>query len=326
MHLFFVSVLLVFGFPFIMTDVVDSFETCKGFFFKEKCPVFPGILENSVSKNQNQYRIICQKYKNTYRYGTLYDIKNKIPLFSAYKYTGHTGKRPNVPWMMEPQLDDLNAGMSAFPNQANNGDYVNKEHVNRGHLFPCCHAADQDTAESTFTLTNAVPQYTTFNGGSWSVMEQKVKSTMDSKCRDEKNENNILAYVLTGAVSNTRTPPHLLKNKVNIPSDMWTVFCCYNKESKKWVSQAHWAENKDESKGDGKTIPPKTLGDLQTFLKSKYNKENKLFPDGCSDYLDADVSPPPVTDCCDEPDIEKQSWWSTVRNLPATFWAWLRGY
>lgn len=104
MHLFFVSVLLVFGFPFIMTDVVDSFKTCKEFFFKEKTPEFPGILENSFSKNQNQYRIICQKYKNVYRYATLYDIQNKIPLFSAYKYSGHKGKRPNVPWMIEPQV------------------------------------------------------------------------------------------------------------------------------------------------------------------------------------------------------------------------------
>jgi len=106
MRVFVVSMLLVFGFPFIMTDVVDSFKTCKQFFFKDNPPVIPGILEKSVSKNQNRFKIICQKYNSIYRFATFYDTTNKIPLFSAYKFTENKkfklSKRP--PWMTEPQV------------------------------------------------------------------------------------------------------------------------------------------------------------------------------------------------------------------------------
>lgn len=83
-------------------------------------------------------------------------------------------------------------------NQAVNEDYRNNNYnVNRGHLFPCCHAADEDTAESTFTLTNAVPQKISFNGGSWSRMEDENKNIMNS-CKN--NNNEVLAHVLTGAI------------------------------------------------------------------------------------------------------------------------------
>ncbi|XDV33826.1 hypothetical protein PO909_004094 [Leuciscus waleckii] len=288
MRLFVVSMLLVFGFPFIMTDVVKTFKKCSQFFFKDQPPVIPGILKNSVSKKQNQYKIICQKYNNIHRYATLYDITSKIPIFSAYKYTGHqNGDR--VPWMVELKLEDLNAGMSEVcSNQACNRDYMNnKMDVNRGHLFPCCHAADQDTVASTFTLTNIVPQNINFNRGSWSRMEQTVGEFMNSHCSDENNPGEILAYVLTGAVPST--PPHILNNKVNIPSHMWTVFCCYNSKSKKYESQAHWAENIDESKEEGKKIIiVKTLKELQDFLKSKYNKVSSLFKNDCLKSLEAE--------------------------------------
>lgn len=78
--------------------------------------------------------------------------------------------------------------------------------------------------------------------------------------------------MLTGAVPDSKTPPDILNDRVNIPSHMWTVFCCYNSTSEKWLSQAHWAENIDKSNEEGKKISEKTLKELQDFLKSKYNK------------------------------------------------------
>lgn len=104
MRLFVVSILLLFGFPFIMTKVVDSFSTCSEFFLKGQPPTIKDILENSVSQDNNQYKIICQKYKNAYRFANFYNTANKIPVFSAYKYTGSATGRPHLPWMIEPQV------------------------------------------------------------------------------------------------------------------------------------------------------------------------------------------------------------------------------
>ncbi|XP_067249393.1 endonuclease domain-containing 1 protein-like [Chanodichthys erythropterus] len=265
MHLFVVSVLLVFGFPFIMTDVVDSFSTCSQFFFDGQPPVIPGILENSESKD-NRYKLICQKHVNAYRFATLYDTTSKIPVFSAYKYTEKVKfDRPKSKWRIEQKLE----------NQASKKDYCkNDQNVNCGHLFPSSHAADLNTAKSTFTLTNAVPQKISFNSGSWSHMEQKTKLMMESHCLDQNNK--LVAYVLAGAIPGRNK----LKDRVNIPSHMWAVFCCYSEKGKSWVFSAHWAENKDET-DNSKTIDDKTLEQLEEFLKQTWPKV-QLFKERCN--------------------------------------------
>ncbi|XP_016399277.1 endonuclease domain-containing 1 protein-like [Sinocyclocheilus rhinocerous] len=323
MHLFF-SVLLVLGFPFIMTEVVDPFSKCSEFFFKGEPPTIKGILEKSASQN-NRYKLVCQRYKNKYRFATLYDRTGRIPVFSAYTYTKRQEdfKRPKIPWMIEPQLEILTAEMrDPCVNQACTEDYWNKQDLNRGHLFPQLHAADKDTAISTFTLTNIVPQKISFNDGSWNLMEKKVKNVIDSHCRDEKDSNKILAYVLTGAVPSQN---ELLNEKVNIPSHMWTVFCCYNSKSKKWESQAHWAKNIDESKDEHKTISEQSLENVQEFLKGEYKGEYTLFQGDCSILLNVDGSQPPKEDSDDQQNDEEMSYWSYFKQLPAKFWDWLRG-
>ncbi|XP_067281979.1 endonuclease domain-containing 1 protein-like [Pseudorasbora parva] len=280
MRLLVVSLLLLFGLPFIMTEVVDSFQNCREFFFNEQPPVFPGILNNSVSQDNNRYKLICQKYETTYRFATLYDTTNRIPVFSAYKYTGSYTGRPHKPWKIEPQLETLGGEMrEPCVHQASSEDYWAQSALNRGHLFPNAHAPDNITAESTFTLTNTVPQYKNFNNGSWVRMEEEVRSIMDSHCRDRDDPNKMLAYVLTGAVPSTA---NFLKHKVNIPSNMWTAFCCYNGTT--WVSQTHRAENKDSNTNQ---INAKTLENLKSeFLQNKYGSGAiVLFNNECSEFL-----------------------------------------
>lgn len=163
-------------------------------------------------------------------------------------------------------------------NQAIDRDYWNQEipdKLERGHLFPNGHAADEINAESTYTLTNTVPQKKSFNGGSWRVMEQNVRDFMHSNCRDKNNADKILAYVLTGAVPGNR----LLNERVNIPSHMWTVFCCFNTKTKAWESKAYWAENKGENIPHP-IIAEKTLEQLEDFLSKKY-KPFTLFSEEC---------------------------------------------
>ncbi|XP_056336182.1 endonuclease domain-containing 1 protein [Danio aesculapii] len=270
MRLFVVCALLVFSFPFIITEVVDSFSKCSEFFLEGKPPVIPGILKDSVSQDNNRYKLICQRYKNAYRFATVYDTTNKIPVFSAYRYTGFKKGRPHIRWMIEPQLETSGVQMSVrHVNQAYTEDYRKWSRLDRGHLFPNGHAANKDIAESTFTLTNVVPQYKSFNGGSWSRMENDVRDIMESDC-----PKNRPAYVLTGAVANQE---HYLNQKVNVPTHMWNAFCCYNDKTNAWVSRAHWAENKDESEDKKKKIPEKTLKELLQFLEEKYKSEVTLF-------------------------------------------------
>ncbi|XP_048014853.1 endonuclease domain-containing 1 protein-like [Megalobrama amblycephala] len=284
MHLFvIISVLLVLGFPFIMTEVVESFSTCSNFFFEDQPPDIKDVLKDSTSQDNNHYKLICQKYDNKYRFATLYDTTKKIPIFSAYKYTGHYNKTAHIPWMMEPQLEPLDGTMSVpGAKQAIDKDYWDQgiaDELERGHLFPNGHAADLTNAESTYTLTNTVPQKKSFNGGSWRDMEQNVREFMHSNCRDKNNADKILAYVLTGAVPGNR----LLNKRVNIPSHMWTVFCCFNTNTKAWQSKAHWAENKSEKKPNP-IITEKTLKQLEDFLWDKY-KQSSLFSEDCYNYF-----------------------------------------
>ncbi|XP_016121015.1 endonuclease domain-containing 1 protein-like [Sinocyclocheilus grahami] len=265
MHLFAVSVLLMLAFPFIMTEL-DSFSSCLDSFSNEKPPVIHDILENSVSKDQNRYKLICQEYKGRIFFATLYDTGNKIPIFSAYKYTGKGAfTRPKINFRSESKLNNQQ--------QAQDNDYKNNNiRMSRGHLFPSSHAADLETASSTFTLTNAVPQEESFNNGIWNIKEETFQKNMNENCLS--NNNKVVAHVLTGAIPGTEK----MKEKVNIPSHMWMAFCCYNKKKDSWVSQAYCATNEANSKAD---LTTESLSELQQFINVKLGKEVVLFHDMC---------------------------------------------
>ncbi len=157
-----------------------------------------------------------------------------------------------------------------YRNQAIDEDYFkNSFKVNRGHLFPNCHSANEFIAKSTFTLTNIVPQNISFNAGSWNRIENETKDSMNKDCYD--NNNKVLAHVLTGAIPGKNK----LNGRVNIPSYMWTAFCCYNSRKRLWVSQAYWALNKIER--DDEPISTKSLQELQIFLGENWVKNVQLF-------------------------------------------------
>lgn len=159
--------------------------------------------------------------------------------------------------------------------QALDEDYrCNNRDLSRGHLYPRCHANDKSDAISTFTLTNAVPQFISFNNGAWKKMEQNVTNMMDLSCQD--NNKATRAYVITAAIP---SDGDLLKDKVNIPSLMWTAFCCYSASSKSWIFAAHWANNRND--GDAANLTPKSLKELHDMLQNFYKGDISLFPDEC---------------------------------------------
>lgn len=174
---------------------------------------------------------------------------------------------------LDPHVGDMTV---PYKNQAINEDYFENDFgMNRGHLFPSSQAADVSTAESTFTLTNIVPQYRAFNAGGWRRMEIESGESMNTQCTD--NNGKVLAHVLTGAIPGKNQ----LNNRVNIPSYMWMAFCCYDSKKKMWVSQAYWALNKKERDDEG--IGRSKLDELQEFLSQNWVKNVQLFKNNCKD-------------------------------------------
>lgn len=50
---------------------------------------------------------ICQQYNGEPRFATLYSTKDKIPLYSAFKYTGAARSEADESWLLEPQVGPL---------------------------------------------------------------------------------------------------------------------------------------------------------------------------------------------------------------------------
>ncbi|KAF3837424.1 hypothetical protein F7725_004888 [Dissostichus mawsoni] len=213
------------------SEVVGSMSECAEFLLNETPPNVPGILEEGNILDQNRYKPICQTFGGIRRYVTLYDTKNKIPVFSASRYIGTNSKRPeNEDWKIEPQLEDIHGNENmrkdvegkTYNNQAVNSDYTNQG-FDRGHLFPSSYASTEDDKKSTFTLTNIVPQNGPFNKGRWNKMESCIKCVLDEYCI---NNNDIKeGFLVIGAQPGN----NIISNKINVPSMLWSAFCCYSK-------------------------------------------------------------------------------------------------
>ncbi|XP_026224905.1 endonuclease domain-containing 1 protein-like [Anabas testudineus] len=297
------------------TKVVNEMSECEGFLLDETPPQVTGILENSRILNQNRYKIICQKFDNNKRFVTLYDTTNKIPVFSAYKYRGaEAGGRPSTPWKIEPQLEGPGGGeymtesrKDVYQHQASDNDYKNQDVYDRGHLFPSSYGFDKSDKVSTFTLTNVVPQVKSFNQGSWSRMEQELKKTMDDLCYN--NNDKVEAYVVTGAQP---SQGNKLKNRVNVPSMLWTALCCYSNKNKKWIAEAYLRDNVADKAKDER-VDKKTLQELY----DKLNKKLVVFP-GSKCPLNEEVS-----DVCISRPEQPKSWFRQVLSFPSRAVSWL---
>uniref|UniRef100_A0A3B4H460 Uncharacterized protein n=1 Tax=Pundamilia nyererei TaxID=303518 RepID=A0A3B4H460_9CICH len=219
-------------------EVVTSIAECLDFFLHQTPPNIPGILEKGEIQDQNRYKPICQTLNDKRTFMTLYDTLNKIPLFSAAKYRGDGGKRPMPDWKIEPQARDQ--------------DYRNNQSFDRGHLFPSSYGSDQIEKMSTFTLTNIVPQQHKFNTGRWNRMEKCVKCVLNKFCIN--NNEEIEGFIVIGALPSNSS----LNNRINIPSVLWSAFCCFSKSQNSWLASAHWGENVAEG--------PEYLLDLHPFV------------------------------------------------------------
>lgn len=142
-----------------------------------------------------------------------------------------------------------------YEHQASDDDYKNKNDYTRGHLFPVSYAFERSDKISTFTLTNIVPQVKSFNSGSWVKMEHCVQCILKTYCSNQE------AYVVTGANPSKDTQKNKLNEKINIPSVLWSAFCCHSKDKKTFLAGAHWGKNTADC--TSKYLEMRTLKELQ---------------------------------------------------------------
>ncbi|XP_053494767.1 endonuclease domain-containing 1 protein-like [Ictalurus furcatus] len=277
-----------------LTEVVNSFkQSCPSFFIRNPHngseiiipTIFPG----------HQYKTICQRWKNAYRFATVYDTVRRIPVYSAYKFLHQGQTKRSDEWKIEPQLEDIEeykkkTEMMDSPvkettvrniiKQAVNLDYKNCNDNNgirytRGHVFPRSFAANQDQADSTFTLTNIAPQTQNSNGAWEQQVETRMINEIKNICRVDQNHQ---VYIVTGVVPGNNWIPitrggKKYKDGINIPSHFWSAFCCTDRNNiRKLTSKAYIAELENFR------VRTPTIDNLNERLTKLYNRIFSVFP------------------------------------------------
>ncbi|XP_058258305.1 endonuclease domain-containing 1 protein-like isoform X1 [Hemibagrus wyckioides] len=283
-----------------LMEVVKDFarSSCSKFFIRS--PNSKPVITPTVFKGY-QYKKICQRWNKKYTFATLYDIKQRIPVYSAYTFSGDGPKldQSKSEWKNEPQLENMSNGpdmreisdaeMDEFFHQAVNRDYrdsVKSTNISytRGHVFPNGYAADQDQADSTYTFTNVAPQTKPSNNKWAEQVEEPMKGVIKNKCK--LNDSNP-AFIVTGVVPGNKwikikryakRTIKTFKEGVNIPSFYWTAFCCYIKE--KTTFSGVYLVRQIEPNNTPEKIP-KNVDELNQRLSSLYNKDFKVFSNLC---------------------------------------------
>ncbi|XP_053343831.1 endonuclease domain-containing 1 protein-like [Clarias gariepinus] len=279
-------------------EVVNSFQKCSTFFYKEEEPV------GFQNANQNAKKI-CQIYEVRLKsfYATLYSTPHRIPLYSAYTFNydckNKQDESKNGAWFIEPQLSDEidktdeTAEMNEESccdlrlikdSQAINDDYKHTGY-DRGHLNPNSFQC-LDGRKATFTLTNSVPMDACFNRVQWKAWEAALNTIL-------KEQDNGAAYLVTGAVPpqdnpalDNRIPKKGMFNKddeqkfnrVTVPTHIWTAVCYfYPLDKEKSFSFGYIGENEPGFSIVGHLVPQ-----LTKQLFKLYNNQNlKIFMDDC---------------------------------------------
>ncbi|XP_063161941.1 endonuclease domain-containing 1 protein [Candoia aspera] len=198
-----------------------GFAECDVFFYQQAPP--QGFLDERAAK-------ICQKYRREPRFATLYSTQERVPLYSAFRYSegGPPGEEEES-WLVEPQIDDPENGLEEMVpeaeitvdhlgrNQALRADYADSGYE-RGNLNPSSlHKDDHQVA--THTLTNTVPISPPFQElWHWEV-EELVSQGLAPHCQNGED-----LYLLSGAVPSAEK----VKDKVAVPKFLWLAACCDN--------------------------------------------------------------------------------------------------
>lgn len=291
--------------PSVRNEVSPKFQSCRQKFFLNG-----RIPEGFPEDGNNDIMTICQRYKGTYRFATLYSVRHRIPIYSAYVLeSSPAGKRPMPKvWFIEPQVSNKkNTKEKDMKKEGTKKDYSKAQTVNsdmkvvngihvydRGHLSPSSYHSSDDGKLATFTLTNMVPQFHDFNCQPWNKAEQ---NTLDIT-KDHCILSHGISYFITGAIPSEY---NLLNGRVNIPTEMWTAVCCEGNDENQTYTYGFYRSNENSTE----KVILTDLSSLQNRLKRLYaynrgsitlfdgkcNKKTQEVPDFVKTTFQSDVTP-----------------------------------
>ena len=96
------KLLVIFLYLGAVTSEVDvHFSKCKSFFYQDT----PPAIDYQDLKDENEPVTICQYYNGQYHFATLYSVRYRIPIYSAYNLTlEKCSETRSGNWFMEPQV------------------------------------------------------------------------------------------------------------------------------------------------------------------------------------------------------------------------------
>ena len=119
--------------------------------------------------------------------------------------------------------------------QGNDDLYRGQNPFEKGHLAPALtFSNNRDRYVSTYTYTNAVPQFQAFNGGQWKRVENRIREYA-ALCIQGADPGTL--HVLTGtsfvSIQPGNPPQHVQPDgfppnnpTIAIPNSLWSAGCC----------------------------------------------------------------------------------------------------
>ncbi|XP_053551438.1 endonuclease domain-containing 1 protein-like [Bombina bombina] len=151
--------------------------------------------------------------------------------------------------------------------QAVNSDYINSGY-DKGHLNPCADHPPGEGQTATFTFTNVAPMALSLNRVAWRINEMNVRN-IAPQCK--------IMYVITGVIPGDDWIIVKKQKRINIPSYIWSAFCCLDNNDKPFKAQGFMAKNENNLK-----VNPHSISDLQSILVAQYKIQNIiLFQNNC---------------------------------------------
>ena len=239
-------------------------------------------------------------------FATLYDTNWKIPLYSASKLRltrFYTLSRPNLTEATElwdrqsealcknkyPGLGPMLSNIREVPDswfstcekyQSSWHDYKHRgSRLTRGHLEPRNTNNDYEIKQrTTFTLTNAAPQYKLFNEGSWERIECLTREMIF--------KNNLYddVYIITGVSGRAKDNNNkdvFVNKRVKVPGYFWKAVCFPGNQNKQAWGYAVKLKNKDAFGPSSQSEIVNSFQDLKTFNNGYFKPGKSPFSDVC---------------------------------------------